>query len=165
MRSNRMRFACMAVAANFALMAGFFFAFSVVVMPGLDVTAPDSAVLAMQGINRAVRNGVFFSSFFLGMVFAISLAVWLFVIGTRRSAIKMLLAAIVYGVGVIVLTATINVPMNEALAQVTDLASASEVWSDYSPTWTTWNSVRGVFCIVAFALAISAVPSKSPNAT
>ena len=38
------------------VMAGFFYAFSAVVMPGLSAADPAVAIEAMQAINAAVRN-------------------------------------------------------------------------------------------------------------
>ena len=43
------------------LMAGFFYAFSFTVMPGLDLLTGAAAMDAMRGINVAVRNPVFFA--------------------------------------------------------------------------------------------------------
>lgn len=159
MRQQGLRIATIAVITLFAMMTGFFYSFSVTVMPGLDVTPPDSAVLAMQGVNRAVRNGVFFATFFLGPVLAIVVAGWMWLAGYRRGALKLIAAALIYGIGVIALTAQVNVPMNEALALVTgDLTNSDSVWSGYSPRWTGWNTVRTVLSGVAMLLAISALP-------
>jgi uncharacterized membrane protein len=149
----------MGVVILFALMTGFFYSFSVTVMPGLDVTEPNAAILGMQGINTAVRNGVFFATFFLGPVFAALVGTWMFVRGQKRSALKLFLAALIYGVGVIVLTAQVNVPMNESLAQVTGtIANPGGLWSEFSERWTNWNTVRTVFSGIAMMLAISALP-------
>ena len=47
-----------------ALMAGFFWSFSVVVMDGLRLLPPLEAMHAMQAINAAVRNALFALGFF-----------------------------------------------------------------------------------------------------
>ena len=49
------------------VMAGFFYAFSVLVMPGLErkESSPPAAMAAMQGINNAVQNPLF-ALFFMG---------------------------------------------------------------------------------------------------
>lgn len=43
---------------------GFFYAYSVSVMWGLDSADPRSAIAAMRGINRVVRNAAFAPAFF-----------------------------------------------------------------------------------------------------
>ena len=47
-----------------AVMAGFFWSFSVVVMDGLRLLPPLEAMRAMQAINAAVRNALFALGFF-----------------------------------------------------------------------------------------------------
>ena len=56
-----LRFLCMLWVG---VMAGFFFAFTVLVMPGLDAIEPLAAMGAMQAINDAVRNALFAIGFF-----------------------------------------------------------------------------------------------------
>lgn len=137
-----------------ALMTGFFFAFSVCVMPGLDQVAPGSAIEAMQGINEAVRNPVFFVTFFLTPAIALVAAIALWIGGNRRVAVGMSVAALVYLVGVIVVTASINVPMNNALALINPAGSeAASIWLDYSERWTFWNTARTFSNFLAFAIA------------
>lgn len=124
---------------------GFFYAYSVSVMPGLDVSAPDHAVAAMQGINRAVRNPVFFVTFFVTPVVTLLSAALAWRAGCRRAAGSIAVAAIVYLLGAFLPTALVHVPMNEALAIIDLPAGTNEVqavWSGYSERWTAWNHVR-----------------------
>ncbi len=51
-----------------ALSAGIFYAFSTIVMPGLDLGGALSAIHAMQGINTVVRNALFAAVFFGALV-------------------------------------------------------------------------------------------------
>ena len=62
------------VLALFALMTGFFYAFSVAVMPGLDAIDARHSIPAMQSINLLVRNPVFFITFFVTPVAALVVA-------------------------------------------------------------------------------------------
>lgn len=87
-------------------------------MWGLDATEPHVAITAMQAMNASVRNPIFFPAFFLTPLI---LAATSYVATTRqqrRSAALFGLAAGVYVVGAFLVTATVNVPMNEALAKV-----------------------------------------------
>lgn len=141
----------------FALMAGFFYAFSVTVMPGLDQVSHAAAIEAMQGINRAVRNPVFFITFFLSPVLAFALAAMAWFAKKPAVAALLAFAGAAYVAGVIVPTSTINVPMNNALATVDASAAAAQVWQDYSSQWTLWNTLRTLPSLLATGLATIAL--------
>jgi len=148
----------------FGLMAGFFYAFSVTVMGGLDRVAAATAIEAMNGINAAVRNPVFFVTFF-GPPFAALAAAALAMIRRDRPVGWMLgAAALVYAIGVIAPTAAVNVPMNEALALTVPAETALKaetIWSDYSARWTWWNTMRGLVCTGCLVLAaLSSMPQR-----
>lgn len=133
-------------------LAGFFFSFSFVSMPGLDQTNGIAAIEAMQGINRAVRNAVFFVPFFLTPVFAVGFAALGFWAGAKRSAFYLGAAALIYLVGGFALTVGYHIPMNEALALVDARAlgqGADQVWQTYSRDWTPLNTVRMLVCLLA----------------
>jgi uncharacterized membrane protein len=74
-----------------ALSAGFFYTYSISVMPGLAAADPSSAIRAMQGINAVIRTPVFAFAFFGALVFplAVSLAAW---IGRERQVAALALA-------------------------------------------------------------------------
>lgn len=134
---------------------GFFYAYYCSVMWGLDVIDPRDAIRAMQGINVEVRNIAFFPAFFLTPV-VMTLAAGL---AWRASAgwIWFAAAAVVYAVGGIALTASINVPMNNALAVVdvsADVEAARAIWVEYSERWQVWNAARMVASAVALGLAL-----------
>jgi uncharacterized membrane protein len=58
-----------------ALMAGFFYAYSVSVMPGLAAGDALSAVRAMRSINAVIRTPVFAAAFFGALAFPLLAAV------------------------------------------------------------------------------------------
>lgn len=149
------RIAPMAPILMLGLMAGFFYAFSVCVMAGLDAVAPEKAISAMQAINAAVRNPVFFITFFLTPVFAVGASVLAFTGGDTRLGFFMTAAAGIYVLAAIVPTALVNVPMNEALAAIDPAREdAATIWTDYSARWTFWNTVRTLTTTLALAVAI-----------
>lgn len=135
---------------------GFFYAWVCSTMWGLDETDPRVAIAAMQAMNGSVRNATFFPVFFLTPV-GLGIAAILCQRERRRPSAGLLAAAaVVYLLGGLVLTMTLNVPMNEDLAQVavpTDLAAARAIWQDYSGTWQVYNQVRTVLSGVALGLA------------
>jgi uncharacterized membrane protein len=124
---------------------GFFYAWVCSTMWGLDATDPRVAITAMQAMNGSVRNPVFFPAFFLTpfLLAATSCIAW----GQhqRRPAVLFGMASGLYVLGAFLVTATVNVPMNDALAEVvvpTDTEAARSIWQDYSSAWQVWNSLR-----------------------
>ena len=139
-------------------MFGFFFAWVCSTMWGLDAADPNVAIAAMQAMNASVRNWVFAPAFFgTPVLLALAaLAVWRF--GKRWPATCLVAASLIYVLGAMVPTMTVNVPMNEALAAVeTPLspAEAQETWRNYSGPWQFWNMFRAV--IAGFSLALTGI--------
>ncbi|MBU2992822.1 DUF1772 domain-containing protein [Octadecabacter sp. 1_MG-2023] len=138
-----------------AAIFGFFYAYSVSAMWGLDVVAPATAIEAMQGINSQVRNAAFFPAFFLTPVL-LALSAWSAYGTTKPAAFAFGAAAIIYLSGGLILTMLVNVPMNEALAQIIipdDPTAAAQIWAEYSAPWLLWNHIRTAFSGVAVLLA------------
>ncbi len=150
-----------------ALMAGFFYSFSVTVMPGLDRAEPDVAIIAMQQINAAVRNPVFFVTFFLTPVLAGVSAILAWHSGLRWPSLWFGLAAMIYLCFALVPTVMINVPMNEALALVAgpqpgqDPVARQALWTAYSGDWTFWNTGRTLTTLLALLAALVALAWRS----
>ena len=131
---------------------GFFYAWVCSTMWGLDAADPAVAIAAMQAMNTSVRNAVFAPAFF-GTPFILGLTgLWAWR-RSRPAALAFLAAAAVYGLGGMVLTMAINVPMNEALALVDPQQDSARVWGDYSARWQMWNEVRTVASGLALLLA------------
>lgn len=152
MKSPLFAFAHLSLLATGA-MFGFFYAWVCSTMWGLDAADPSVAIAAMQAMNASVRNVVFAPAFFGTPVILLATAVLARRSGRRVSARAFFAAALFYVVGGLALTATVNVPMNEALAKVRlPLAAhdAEAVWSAYSGRWQTWNMVR--MCASGLAL-------------
>ena len=130
---------CLLAIQFFGLIAGFFFAYSVDVMPALDTLAPAAAVEAMQAINTMVRNPVFFPVFFGTPVIGAVAALLLYRSGQGWSALMMVTATTIYTLAAFLPTAAINVPMNEALGMLVlndPSLNYQEIWTGYSPRWT-----------------------------
>ncbi|MEO1424904.1 MAG: DUF1772 domain-containing protein [Pseudomonadota bacterium] len=134
---------------------GFFYAWVCSTMWGLDAADPRVAIAAMQAMNASVRNAVFFPAFFLTPAILALTAV----LAHRRSVAATRLfggAAAVYLCGGLILTMTINVPMNESLATRAvpeDAAVAAALWAEYSDPWQLWNQIRTGFSGAALLLA------------
>ncbi len=134
---------------------GFFYAWVCSTMWGLDALDPRLAIPAMQEMNASVRNAVFAPAFF-GTPFVLALAALLaWHDGGTAAAMAFGAAALVYGLGGMVLTVLVNVPMNQALAQQVvpdDIETARAIWQDYSPRWQMFNMIRTGFSGLALLL-------------
>ena len=138
-----------------AIMAGFFFAYSISVMWGLDAAMPASAIDGMQGINTVIQNPWFFPNFFGAPVFAVLAAIVFFSMGLRDIGIVFGLAALAYLIGAFGITVAINVPMNAALGAESipqEAEAARALWADYSSRWTWWNHIRTLSSIASTLL-------------
>jgi uncharacterized membrane protein len=123
--------------------AGVFFAFSAFVMHGLARSGTSHGVPAMQGINlSAVRPPLMvllFGTLLLALVAAVmtmvargwSAPTWLCVVSFAA-----------YGAGVVVVTATGNVPLNDRLAARTDPGTAEAAWREFAGPWQRLNHIR-----------------------
>ncbi|MFI7626468.1 anthrone oxygenase family protein [Microbispora rosea] len=137
-------------------MAGTFFGFSVGVMPGLNAASASSAIDAMNAVNVKIQNPAFLAAFVLAPIAAAGAGALLLATPRSGAAWPFFAAAAVYAVAVILITAAVNVPMNDALAAVAahgdPAEAAARIWSDYSARWTTWNTWRAVAGAVSLLL-------------
>lgn len=135
---------------------GFFYAWVCSTMWGLDQADPRTALKAMQAMNASVRNAVFFPAFFLTpVVLGVTAGVMRFN-GHKPPAFWFAAAGAVYLAFGLILTLTVNVPMNEALAATVipdEAETAREIWQDYSGRWQFWNQVRTIASGIALALS------------
>ncbi|KAJ56173.1 membrane protein [Actibacterium mucosum KCTC 23349] len=139
---------------------GFFYAWICSTMWGLDAADPRIAIEAMQAMNASVRNATFAPAFF-GTPFVLFLAGYCaFRVGARAAVLAFVAGGAVCAFGGVILTMSVNVPMNEALALVdipSDRDAAADIWDAYSQPWQVWNITRTIASGVALALAATGV--------
>jgi len=127
-----------------AAILGFFYAWVCSTMWGLDALPPETAIRAMQAMNASVRNAVFAPAFF-GTGPALLLAAAVALRASPQASLLFCTGGVLYLVGAMGVTLTVNVPMNMALGQVEPTpANAAAIWAAYSPRWQFWNIVRTV---------------------
>ncbi|MGO1070498.1 anthrone oxygenase family protein [Lysobacter sp. CA199] len=145
-------------AAATGLMAGFFYGFSICVMPALAQRPAPEAAAAMQSINRVVLNAWFLPVFLGTALWSIVLAVAAFIDGFTPTAALIGAGAAMYCLGTFAVTMRFNVPMNNALAAASaqDPAIAAH-WRAYSNDWTRWNHVRAVAALIAMLCFVAAL--------
>lgn len=141
------------------LMAGLFFAFSAFVMTALGRLPPHDGIAAMQSINVAVLNPLFFAAFFGNAALCAVLAAIALLDPATPGAGWLIAGSALYLVGNVVATVAANVPLNNALARV-DPASdkGAALWRRYLSVWTLWNHVRTATALAAsgaFVIALT----------
>lgn len=157
-----------AAATTTALMAGLFYAYSCSVSPGLGRLSDAAYLAAMQSINRAILNPVFFAGF-LGTLLLLPLSAWVHYSQPVSGRCLLLLgASVVYVVGVFGVTMLGNVPLNEALdsfalqtASVTELAAQRTA---FEIPWNRFNTVRTIASLIAVILIIAACLAPKTDA-
>ncbi|WP_100640660.1 DUF1772 domain-containing protein [Alteromonas facilis] len=140
------------VAIASALMGGIYFAFSGFIMKSLSTMSTESAVDCMNSINREIVNSFFLPLFFLSTMVCATL-----VFVSEDVSVKA--GALTYIVGMFVCTVVKNVPLNNRLEATTD-RDREDTWAYYLSSWTRWNHVRTVSCIVASLVLFYALTQR-----
>ncbi|MEU9181146.1 DUF1772 domain-containing protein [Streptomyces sp. NPDC048550] len=133
------------------LMAGLFFAFDVSVMPGLARGDERTYVTAMQNFNALIDgNGLFGTVFVVALLAAVASAVLEYRKGRRGVAVWVGAAAALYLV-MLVITFTVNIPLNNELADAGDAAKLTDfsIVEKFKGTWVTTNIIRTLLCTAA----------------
>jgi uncharacterized membrane protein len=143
-----------------ALVAGFLFAFAVVVMPGIGQLQDRPFIRAFQVIDGVIQdNQPVFMAVWLGSVLALVAAV--FGVGHLDMLGRALLivATAAYLLGVQLPTIAINVPLNNGLqaldAHTLDDAALAAAREAFEARWNRWNRIRTVVaCLVTIVLMV-----------
>lgn len=140
------------------LMAGLFFVFSTFMMTALGRLPPTVGISAMQSINVAILNPIFFLVFFGTAAASIVLAIVALAGWSQPGAAYLLAGSLLYLAGNILVTMAFNVPLNNQLAAVKpDSTEGGAVWTRYLSVWTAWNHVRALACLAATTAFIVAL--------
>src|SRR5215211_9548192 len=142
------------------LVAGVFYAYTVSVNLGLAAQPDASYVATMQAINERIENPLFFASFFGAALFPLAALAAHYSRRSRSGRLWLIALACVLSIGGgFLLTAFVNVPLNEQLASVAADASPGELArarAGYESPWNFWNSVRTMFSFLAFVALVGA---------
>ncbi|MEE1896931.1 DUF1772 domain-containing protein [Flavobacterium rakeshii] len=149
-----------------ALMAGLFFSYSFSVNSGLGQLNDSAYLLAMQSINRAILNPVFFMCFF-GTVILLPLNAYLQYDGRLTINFSLYgLSAAFYVIGLFGITILGNVPLNDTL-EAFDLGNASQetisgMRETFEGPWNKWHNIRTTAVVISFLLLsiASVLPKK-----
>lgn len=143
-----------------SLVAGFLFAFAVVIMPGYKSLDNEEFIRAFQVIDKIIQNNQpLFMLVWVGslLVMIVSLIMGFY----QLSGLELLLlvsAAILYLFGVQLPTIINNIPLNNKLqtieVDVIGEADAKNTRENFEARWNFWNLVRTVVSSLVSALLI-----------
>jgi uncharacterized membrane protein len=146
-----------------SLVAGFLFAFAIVVMPGIRNLNARDFIRTFQAMDRVIQNNQpIFMLVWVGsvvvLVAAAVLGVWQ-LDGVERLLI--VVATLAYVLGVQLPTATINIPLNNRLhtldADALNEAAREAARRQFEPRWNRWNAIRTAFATLSSGLLIALV--------
>ncbi len=133
-----------------SLVAGLLFAFAIVAMPGIKNLNDGEFIRAFQEMDAIIQNNQpIFMLAWMGSVVVLILA-GILSIGRLEGveAGVMLVAVLIYLIGVQVLTVVVNIPLNNQLQTVEvdklDEASLKEAREAFEPRWNRFNQIRTV---------------------
>ncbi len=137
-----------------AAMAGVYFGFSLLVMPGLSRTADGAALAAMQQINRSIRP-VFLLLFLGSAVVAAASAIaelvaWQGALSVWRLVGDVLIIAHFF------ITGGFHIPRNNTVDRLSpDSAADQRTWRTIARQWTVGNHIRGWVAFVGAGILLA----------
>jgi uncharacterized membrane protein len=135
------------------LSAGLLYSYACSVLPGLAQTSDRTFIDAMQQINEAIQNPVFFASFFGALALTAVAAVQQRRLGPG-AATRWAVAALALYACALLVTVGANVPLNDHLAAAGDparIADPAAVRNHFQAPWIAWNIARTVLATAALA--------------
>ncbi|MEP6713219.1 MAG: anthrone oxygenase family protein [Ferruginibacter sp.] len=151
------------------LMAGLFFSFSYSVVLGLGRLSNADYISAMQHINRAIQNPVFFI-IFLGSLILVPLCAYKhFSYPVSTNFWLLLAASILYLIGAFGTTVFGNIPLNNSLDKFDLTNSSLEAINlqrtNFEAKWNNLNIIRTVSSVLSFILFIVVCIYSSYNSS
>ncbi|MGH2587602.1 MAG: DUF1772 domain-containing protein [Dehalococcoidia bacterium] len=149
-----------AAVLTLGLLAGFFYAYTISVMPALADTDDRTYVDAMQQMIKVINESPLF---FLTLLGAPALMIWALIIEWRagsRLAVRWIAAALVLYSICFLLTVAVHVPLNDDLERAGNpagIADLARVVDDFEGPWVAWDLVRTVALVGSFAALVGAV--------
>lgn len=137
------------------LLAGFFFAYWCSVMVGLKNASDATFVETMQNINAVLPNGRFVIPFF-GPVILAAASTWLGFSNEESATAWWCVASLVLSVLTFGITASQNVPLNQALAAA-ERNDDGAARTAFEGPWNRWNDLRTSTSALAFITAVMAL--------
>ena len=140
------------------IISGVFFTFSGFVMPAFKRLPPEQGISAMQSVNITAVKPPLMIALFGTAAACVGVSIWAIADWRQTTSVCLLTGAMIYLIGVILVTALYNVPRNNKLAAYNPNSSdATKFWVTYLREWTRWNHVRTVTALLASGVLITAI--------
>ena len=137
------------------LMGGIYFAFSIFLLKSLSQLPELQAARAMNKINDVIVNTVFLPMFIVSTLWYAGLIIWSIVHWQNLNSAYLITAALVYIVGMFLVTAFGNVPLNNRLQRsASSDAALIRCWRRYHRQWAELNHLRTISCTVSLVLLV-----------
>jgi uncharacterized membrane protein len=143
-----------------SLVAGLLFGFAIVVMPGIAKLNDKGFLSAFKHMDEIIQNNQpLFILVWAGSILSIIITVILGIMNLTGTKIYILiLASILYLVGVQLPTFRFNIPLNNSLQNL-DIESLDESEAalcrvDFETPWNRWNRIRTVNAILAVSMLL-----------
>ncbi len=149
------------------LIAGLFYAYSCSINLGLGRLPDEAYLTAMQSINKAILNPVFFISF-TGTLILLPVCTYLhYRQPGSPKFILLLIATTLYLAGVFGVTIFGNVPLNENLARfdfsVASIEEISRERINFEKPWNRLHQIRTFASVITLVIVIIACVSESTS--
>lgn len=142
------------------LMAGTYLAFSGFIMRSLAALDTARAIAAMNAINATILKSSFMPLFFGSTIIALLMVVAGLWQWGEPGADRAAAGGVTYVVGMFIVTAAANVPLNRALAGVSGNGEeAARTWALYLKRWTRWNTLRTMASLATLIVCIELLSS------
>lgn len=141
---------------------GVFFTYSNSIIPGLNQTDPEKAVETMRKMNVAIINPTFMATFIGPVLTSTATAILMLTQDEPQAATLYFTAAAIYFLGCHAVTGKINIPLNNTLENNTSTNWQTR-WSNFSPKWRRWNTVRTLSSGTALLLCTTGLYLWSNN--
>jgi len=133
------------------LIGGIYFTFSGFLMQSLAQSG-EAGIQVMTSINRDILRSAFMPLFFGSTVLSAVCGVVGLLHLAEPSGWLMLAGSVVFVTGMFGVTAAFSVPLNNRLDRTPEA-----VWPEYLATWTVWNHLRTLACLLAGSLFLAAL--------
>lgn len=141
------------------LMSGLFYSWSVSVMRGLKDLPDREFIVAMQSMNRAILNPLFFVAFMGAGILLIVSCVQHFQKPLDLRYLLLLSSTFFYLTGVFGVTVTVNVPLNNRLdvfnLETPDFNEIKKIRTDFETRWNFFNNIRTICSILSFITIVA----------
>ena len=143
-----------------SLVAGFLFAFAVVVMPGFAKLEDKDYLRAYQEVDGVIQRGQpLFGLVWVGSALALLVSLFLGfgqLVGSQQGLL--MIAVAVFILGVQLPTILVNIPLNNAVKSLDlagiDAAESRAARERFEGRWNRWNVIRTVLATLTTALLV-----------